>query len=122
MILTFKDAFENRNEPLDLIFHTDQGSEFKTNEFMEMLEVLGVKQSFSYKGVPNDNAPIEGFFSRLRSEELNKNIEHYENSRIAKEYLERYFNFYNFGRVHTYNGGLSPSEKEDEWYKNNGHF
>lgn len=122
VISTFKDAFENRNEPLDIIFHTDQGSEFKTNEFMEMLEVLGVKQSFSYKGVPNDNAPIEGFFSRLRSEELNKHIEHYENSRIAKEYLERYFNFYNFGRVHTYNGGLSPSEKEDEWYKNNGHF
>lgn len=23
VILTFKDAFENRNEPLDLIFHTD---------------------------------------------------------------------------------------------------
>ena len=63
VILTFKDAFENRNEPLDLIFHTDQGSEFKTNEIIEMLEVLGVKQSFSYKGVPNDNAPIEGFFS-----------------------------------------------------------
>ena len=32
------------------------------------------------------------------------------------------FNFYNFERAHTHNGGLSPSEKEDEWYKNNDHF
>ncbi len=117
-IMTLKDAFESRNEPMDLIFHTDQGIEFKSNKFKETIAMMGIRQSFSCSAYPNDNACIEGFFSRLRSEEVNVNIDKYENSKVMKQYLTEYFNRYNNERVHSYNDGMPPNEKEDEWFKN----
>lgn len=94
-INTFKDAFESRNEPIGLMFHSDQGCEFTSHRFMKTLKMLGVKQSFSYPGSPNDNACMEGFYSVLRREEINININKYENSRIIKEYLTECFDWYN---------------------------
>lgn len=114
---TFKDAFEIRNEPKDLLFHSDRGAEFVADEFRETLRMLGVKQSFSYPGCPNDNACMEGFYSVLRKEETNINIDKYENSMIIEEYLGNYFDFYNNKRIHISIGGCTPQEKEDEWFK-----
>ena len=117
-INTFKDAFEKRNEPRNLIFHSDRGAEYTSNNFRKLLEMLGVQQSFSRPASPNDNACTEGFISRLRREEINVNIERYENSMVIREYLSQYFNFYNNKRIHTFNNGLTPKEKEDEYYQN----
>ena len=117
-INTFKDAFETRNEPQDLIFHTDQGAEFTSNVFIETLEMLGVKQSFSYPGSPNDNACMESFYGTLRREEININIDKYGNSLIIRQYLSSYFDFYNENRMHTSNDGMSPNEKEEKWLEN----
>ena len=114
---TFKDAFEIRNEPMNVLFHTDQGVEFTSHKFMESLKAYGVKQSFSYPGSPNDNACMEGFYSILRREEINKHIKKYENSIVIKEYLGKYFTKYNETRIHTSNNGLPPKVKEDEWLK-----
>lgn len=114
---TFKDAFEIRNEPLNLLFHTDQGAEFTSHKFIESLKAYGVKQSFSYPGSPNDNACMEGFYSILRREEINKHINKYDNSIIIKDYLNKYFTRYNESRIHTSNKGLPPKVKEDEWLK-----
>lgn len=116
-INTFKDAFSSRNEPIDLMFHSDQGAQFKSTNFMNLLKMLGVKQSFSQAGKPYDNACMEGFYSKLRSEEINININNYENSKVIKEYLSAYFTFYNTQRIHTSNKGLTPDEKEEEYYK-----
>ena len=115
---TFKDAFENRDEPLKLLFHTDQGAEFTSHMFIESLKAYGIKQSFSYSGCPNDNACMEGFYSILRREEININIDKYENSRVIKEFLNKYFTFYNEVRIHTSNDGLPPSIKEQKWFEN----
>lgn len=116
---TFKDAFEIRNEPTNLLFHTDQGAEFTSHKFIDSLKSYGVKQSFSYPGSPNDNACMEGFYSILRREEINIHIEKYDNSMVIKEYLQKYFTKYNETRIHTSNNGLPPKIKEDEWFKNN---
>ena len=37
---------------------------------------------------------------------------------VIREYLSQYFNFYNNERIHTFNNGLNPKEKEDEYYQN----
>ena len=116
-INTFNDAFESRNEPMNLIFHSDQGSEYISNRFMETLVMLGVKQSFSYPGSPNDNACMESFYSILRREEININIDKYENSRVIEEYLSAYFDFYNNKRIHRSLDDRTPQEVEDEWYE-----
>lgn len=116
---TFKDAYESRNEPQDLIFHSDLGSQFRSNKFKDTLQLLGVKQSFSKERTPVDNAVMESFYSYLRKEETNININHYENSKVIKEYLDRYFTFYNEKRIHTTIGYVTPDQKEKEWHKSN---
>ena len=116
---TFKDAYESRNEPQNLIFHSDLGSQFRSNKFKDTLQLLRIKQSFSKERTPVDNAAMESFYSYLRKEETNINISHYENSMVIKEYLGRYFIFYNEKRIHTSIGYVTPCQKEEEWLKNN---
>lgn len=116
-INAIKEAFEIRNEPVGLIFHSDQGLEFTTHNFMNTLKVLGIKQSFSYPGSPNDNAAMEGFYSILRREEVNIHINKYVNSRGIRDYLTKYFYFYNNKRIHRSLDDRTPQEVEDEWFK-----
>ena len=120
---TLKDAFENRNEPKDLIFHTDQGSEFTSHKFVDSLKSYGIKQSFSAPHNPHDNAVMESFYSIVRKEETNIHIFKYENSRIIKEYLSSYFDYYNNERLHLSIGEMTPAEKEKMWFEShkNGH-
>ena len=117
-INTFKDAFEARNEPIGLMFHSDQGGQFTSHKFMKTLKMLGVRQSFSYPGIPNDNACMEGFYSVLRREEININIGKYENSRVIKDYLSSYFDWYNNKRIHRSLEDRSPQEVENKWLSN----
>ena len=51
-IKTFKDAFECRSRPEELSFHSDQGCNYTSWEFRELLRVLKVNQSFSKKAIP----------------------------------------------------------------------
>ncbi len=101
---------------MDLLFHSDQGIEFKTYGLMETSKMMGVKQSFPYLGSPNGNACMEGFYSKLRSREINVSNNKYENSRVIKEYLTKCFDFYNNIRIHSANNGLTPSKKRKEWF------
>jgi len=96
----------------------DQGIEFVSNKFVNLLKMLGVKQSFSRKGNPNDNAAMESFFSSLRRDHMNSHIHLYENSMVIKRYLNEYFTYYNNERLHT-TLGQSPKEYEENWHKNN---
>lgn len=62
---TFKDAFELRNRPKGLTFHSDQGSNYTSNEFADLLDAVKVGQSLSQAGTPYDNSVIEAFFSNF---------------------------------------------------------
>ncbi len=114
---TLKDAFENRNEPKNLIFHTDQGAEFTSHRFMDSLKAWGISQSFSAPHSPHDNAVMESFYNTLRREETNVHIYKYENSLIIKEYLSSYFDYYNNERLHLSIGEMTPAEKEKMWFE-----
>ena len=70
---TFLKAFESRNQPVGLTFHSDQGTQYTAFEFRKLLRKLGVRQSLSNPGTPHDNAVAEAFFSILKREELSHN-------------------------------------------------
>lgn len=53
---TFKKAYNKRNCPENLIFHSDRGSQYTAKDFRKLLDSLNVIQSFSAKGYPYDNA------------------------------------------------------------------
>ena len=50
----------------ETIFHSDQGSQYASQEFRQYLKQLGIKQSMSRKGNCYDNAYMERFFSSLK--------------------------------------------------------
>lgn len=57
-----KDTYESRKKPENLIFHSDQGLQYTANSFRNYLKDNKIKQSFSKKGCPYDNAVVESFF------------------------------------------------------------
>ena len=65
--ITFQDAFQVRGQPDSVLFHTDRGTQFTSNEFRALLNECHVTQSFSLPGVPYDNAPMESFFCQPKS-------------------------------------------------------
>jgi len=51
-----------------LIVHTDQGGQFYSDAFFELIKSQNVKQSMSRKGNCLDNSPIESWFGHMKDE------------------------------------------------------
>lgn len=110
---TFKDAFEMRGRPVGLSFHSDQGLQYTNQEFRDLLHSLKVKQSFSNKGNPYDNAPMESFFSNLKREEINSHdFEYFEE---LQESVNSYMKYYNNYRPHQSLNNKTPNQVEDDY-------
>lgn len=116
VITTFKKAYEKRNAPYGLMFHSDRGSQYTAFTFRQLLDSLNVVQSFSKKGYPFDNACCECFFKFLKKEETDRRCYHsiQELKLSVFEYIEGY---YNTKRPHGSLNMLTPNEAEDlYWY------
>jgi putative transposase len=58
-----------REKPLPgLIFHSDRGSQYCSNDYQSLLKKNNITPSMSRKGNPYDNAVAENFFSNLKCE------------------------------------------------------
>lgn len=110
-INTFKDAYEHRNQPRNLSFHSDQGSNYTAYQFRDLLHSLKVTQSFSHSGNPYDNACIESFFSSFKREEYN--AKHYEFFDELQASVDSYIKFYNGYRPHQTLKNKTPNEFEE---------
>jgi len=111
---TFRDAFESRGRPERLIFHSDKGNGYVSNEFRALLHSLRVEQSCSKRGNPYDNAVIESFFSNMKRDELNShNFEFFEE---MQECVDDYMEFYNDYRPHRSLQNKNPNQIEKEFY------
>ena len=66
VMTTFKKAYESRNAPYGLMFHSDRGSQYTAFAFRQLLDSLNVVQPFYRKGYPFDNAVCESFFRYLK--------------------------------------------------------
>lgn len=109
---TFKDAFEVRNRLNGLTFHSDQGSNYTSNEYVDLLKALKVEQSLSKSGTPYDNSVIEAFYSNLKQDELNScEFEEFDELVIV---VDRYVEFYNTYRPHEFLNYKTPDEVEME--------
>ncbi len=61
-------ALKRHKPSRGLIFHSDQGSQFTSKEFVHFCEAHFIQQSMSRAGCPYDNAPIERYFNTLKHE------------------------------------------------------
>ena len=114
---TFEKAYATRNCPKGLMFHSDQGSEYTSKEYKQLLDNYSVTQSFSKKGHPYDNAVIECFFKYAKKEEFDRySYSSLEEVKLAAfEYIEGY---YNSNRLHSYNNNQTPNQKEKDYFNN----
>lgn len=51
VISTFKKAYEKRNAPYGLMFHSDRGTQYTAFSFRQLLDSLNVVQSFSKRDI-----------------------------------------------------------------------
>lgn len=113
IIRLFDSAFEKRQRPSGLKFHSDQGVQYTSNSFRKHLCDLGVQQSLSNPGMPWDNAVSEAFFASLKREELSH--KYYNSPEQLKRDVADYVDFYNNVRPHENLGMLTPREKERQF-------
>ncbi|MDF9333749.1 DDE-type integrase/transposase/recombinase [Escherichia coli] len=55
-------AYEVRGQPRDVMFHSDQGSQYTGLKYQQLLWRYRIKQSVSRRGNCWDNSPMERFF------------------------------------------------------------
>lgn len=117
VISAFEKAKNERGVTKGMIFHSDLGSQYTSNEYEKMLLENNVKHSYSKKGYPYDNASMESFNAILKKEEVNVNT--YETFKEAKlaifEFIE---SWYNNTRIHSTLDYKTPNEKYNEYIKN----
>ena len=112
---TFLKAFEARNRPEGLTFHSDQGCQYTAYEFRKLLRELGVRQSLSNPGTPHDNAVAEAFFSILKREELSHNW--YNSAEDLDKTIREYIEFFNSKRPHRKLNLQTPDQCEREYWE-----
>lgn len=90
-----------------LLHHSDQGSQYTSEQFQRLLADNGIQCSMSRSGNVWDNAAMESFFSTLKTERMaRKYYRTRDDARAdAFDYIER---FYNPRRRHSTLGYLSP--------------
>jgi putative transposase len=90
------------------IFNTDQGSQFTSEEWIDVLKTAGVKISMDGKGRWIDNVFIERLWRTVKYE--NVYLHAYRDGRDAEQRLASYFSFYNAGRLHQALDYHTPDE------------
>lgn len=105
-----KMAVRKRMPPSGLIFHSDRGSQYTAKAFRRYLKSIGAIASMSGKGACWDNAVVERFFGSLKHEWL-ANIVHLTRDGMAND-VKKYMQYYNYDRLHTSNGNMSPVKFE----------
>jgi transposase InsO family protein len=107
---TFRQAYQNRNTPQSLIFHSDQGAQYTSKTFCKLLRMNKVVQSFSAPGQPYDNAVMESFFSYMKREEIYR-TQYISEQQFVKS-IDKYIEFYNTQRPHSTLNYKTPEQFE----------
>jgi putative transposase len=106
-------AIWRRGKPDALLHHSDQGSQYTSEQFQRLMADNSVTCSMSRSGNCWDNAAMESFFSSLKTERIGKKV--YRSRAQAKADVFDYIEcFYNPTRRHSTLGYLSPIDCERE--------
>lgn len=97
------------------IFNTDQGSQFTSKGFIDVLERNGIQISMDGKGRALDNIYVERLWRTLKYEDIY--IKSYESVIELREGIRRYFQFYNNERFHQSLGYATPDDMYESFSK-----
>jgi putative transposase len=109
-------AIWRRGKPESLLHHSDQGSQYTSDQFQRLLAEQGITCSMSRAGEVWDNSAMESFFSTLKIERVNRRGL-YKTRQAAKADVFDYIEcFYNPKRRHSTIGYVSPMQFETMQY------
>jgi putative transposase len=95
------------------IFNTDQGSQFTSVEFIDVLKSRGIAISMDGKGAWRDNVFVERLWRSVKYEEVY--LRAYDSVSDARAGIARYIDFYNTRRPHSTLDGKTPDEFYFAW-------
>lgn len=90
------------------VFNTDQGSQFTSMDFIEVLKGRGIAISMDGKGRALDNVFVERLWRTVKYEDIY--LKDYETVNQLRSGLAEYFSFYNTVRLHQSLDYRTPQE------------
>lgn len=96
ILTTVKDAVEKYGIPA--IINSDQGSQFTSDDYKQLLQELDIRQSMDGKSRWADNIMIERWFRSLKCDKLY--ISEYRTPRELRQIIREYVTEYNTNRPH----------------------
>jgi putative transposase len=106
-----KEALSRWGKPL--IFNTDQGSQFTSKQFLDLLRDQNIQISMDGKGRALDNIFVERLWRTVKYEHLY--LYAYADGLALYRGLKKYFQFYNYDRKHQSLSYQVPAQ----WYLGN---
>jgi putative transposase len=106
-----------RRRPIHrVIIHSDQGSQYSSDDWARFCKDNGLDPSMSRRGNCWDNAVAESFFSSLKKERIRNRV--YATRADARADVFDYIEvFYNRKRRHQHLGGVSPVQFEEAKFR-----
>lgn len=106
-----------RQPSAGLVVHTDQGSQYASDDYLALLTKHQITASMSGRGNCYDNAVMARFFLNLKMARVWKT--HYANHQEAVKDISQYIvAFYNGCKPHSSLGYLSPNQFEAKLTEN----
>jgi putative transposase len=105
-IEALQEALELHGKPE--IFNTDQGSQFTSSDFIEVLQRNEISISMDGKGAWRDNIFVERLWRSVKYEEVY--LKAYQSVSEARDSIGRYLQFYNTLRPHSALDRQTPDE------------
>ena len=103
--------------PKELLCHSDQGSQYTSYEYVELVLKTGLTLSYSTPGTPTENPGQESFFGRLK-DECRDEFQEMESFPKLKKLIDKKISYYNDRRLHTSLKLRSPKKFTNNFIKN----
>ena len=103
-------AYNLRQPPKGLVFHSDRGSQYTSKRYRKLLVSYHIRASMGDVGACWDNAVVERFFGSLKHDWIFKVAQ--PTREFMKNDVAAYMRYYNLERLHTANGDRSPINYE----------
>lgn len=107
-------ALNSRNVTKKLVHHSDRGSQYCSNDYVDILVDNKINISMSRKGDPYDNACIESFHATIKKELIYRTrfVSRADGRKAVANYI---VSFYNERRRHSTIGYFSPNNYERKY-------
>tara|TARA_R110000744_G_scaffold22984_2_gene58545 strand:- start:1046 stop:1918 length:873 start_codon:yes stop_codon:yes gene_type:complete len=108
-------AVYQRRPKESVLVHSDQGSQYRSSDYLAFMKEQNLKPSMSRRGNCHDNAVAESFFATFKKRVIRKKI--YTTRDEAKTEIFNFIEmFYNPKKRHSHTGGISPAKFEEAYF------